>query len=206
MIMATITTAIKISMNDFSSFLMKNGAARMTSVRTTKYRPPYHPSRDYWKKLRDAIVEYHLKGMTDKKVLDKVVLNVREEKQQNHRDMIAFYKRFLGRKEIKYHPISSRKWRNKNLVIAVNPELIFEIKGISYIIKLHFKKDKLTQRKIESTLALLKNVYASEIAEGAEVAMLDIRRNKLFTPKSPKNLMTLLGGEANSFEHIWNTI
>lgn len=204
--MTKITTAIEISINDFSTFLMKKDAAKITSVKNTKYRPLYEQAFDYWKKLRDFIVKYHLKGTTDKKELDKVLLTVSDKKQGSYTDMIRFYKKFLGRKEIKYTPISSRKWSNKNLVIAVNPELMLEIKGISYIIKLHFKKDKLTQRTIESTLTLLKDVYASEIAEGAEVAVLDIRRNKLFTPKNPKDLMPLVVGEANSFEHIWNIV
>lgn len=204
--MTTITTAIKISMNDFSTFLMKKDAAKMTTVRTTKYRPAYHPAFDYWKELKDMIVQYHSKGSTNKKDLDKIVPIVHEDKQENYTNMVACYKSFLGRKKIVHHPVTSRKWINKNLEVTINPEFMLEINKKPYIIKLHFKNLKLSQRTIESTLTLLKYVYAPEIDEGIEVAVLDIRRNKLFTPKSQKDLMPLVVGEADSFEHIWKTI
>jgi len=50
-----------ISLTTFVDFVIKSGTPRITYVRKTKqlYGQGYSPARDFWKPLRDRIVEMH---------------------------------------------------------------------------------------------------------------------------------------------------
>lgn len=61
-----------ISLTDFVEFVIRVGAARLTTLRDIKRRPAYSPAVDFWKPLREAIVESAKGGTSVDEVLDEV--------------------------------------------------------------------------------------------------------------------------------------
>lgn len=64
--------AISVSLTDFIDFVNKSGNSKMTKVKQVKYRNTYHPASDFYKALREEIIETH-KINGDKKSLDKLM-------------------------------------------------------------------------------------------------------------------------------------
>ena len=72
-----------VSLTYFLDFVSKAGSPKLTVVRDFKTKDPYDPRTDYWKKLRDAIIEFHRTGKTDKNWLDGVLHGLTDKKKDN---------------------------------------------------------------------------------------------------------------------------
>lgn len=198
---------ISIQLSDFVDFIIKSGSSKLTKVRTIKNRPPYHPSKDFWRPLRKQIIQYHIGDKKNKKEFDKLLLGLTDKKKINrYPELIQAYKRFLGRKKITHFAISKRTWSHGGLEININPEIGLIINDQKYIIKFYFKADKLSKSKIEVILLLLEKNYKAEISKGVKVGILDVPKSKLISFDQIKDLTPLLIGEANSFESIWKSL
>lgn len=200
-------TKIKISLTDFVDFVSKSGSPKLTKVKEVKNRKAYHPAFDFWKNLRDKIIEFHSTGKSDKKEFDKLIPKLSDSKKvKRYTELIKSYKSFLGKKKIKAFDVKNKLWQSNDLGVRINPELGLIIGGQKYIVKFYFKADKLSTNKVEIILLLLKEVYRKEIIDGVKVAILDIPNKKLITSKTKTDLTPLLIGEASNFELIWKTI
>jgi hypothetical protein len=200
-------TKIKISLTDFVDFVSKSGAPKLTKVKEVKKREKYNPAFDFWKPLRDKISDFHKKDKKDKNEFDKLILELTDKKKVGrYTELIKAYKSFLGKKRIKHFNVKSRLWVSNDLGVRVNPEMGLIINDKKYIIKFHFKADKLSTQKVEIILLLLRDMYRPEIEKGSTAAILDVPNKKLITSKTKIDLTPLLIGEANNFESIWNSI
>lgn len=198
---------IKISLTDFVDFVSKSGTTKLTKVKQIKKRPTYHPAFDFWKIMRDEIIEFHKESKDDKHCFDEILPKLTDKKKiGRYPDIIVGYKKFLGKKTINYFKVHKSTWTNNDLEVRINPELGLTINNKKYIVKLYFKSEGLSKAKVESILFLLKETYSVKISQGIDVAILDIQKNKLIISKSVKNIMPLLIGEANSFETIWKNL
>lgn len=199
--------AIEISLTDFVEFVIKSGSPKLTIVKQIKNRTVYHPSKDYWKKLRDKIQETHSEAK-DKDDLDKVIVDITDNsKLRNYKEAILAYKKFLGKKKIKWFNPPFKQWKNSELMIRLNPELGLIINNEKYVVKLYFKAEPITKNRIEIILSLLKSELKNK-KENFKFALLDIRTIKLHTDEKIdiNVLQPLLIGEAISFETIWKAI
>ncbi len=196
---------IEVQLISFVDFVMANGMARVTRVRRIKQQMAdgYEQGLDYWKRLRDAIAEFHRDG--DGERFERVVSLALPSRRGNYLDALRGYKRFV-RKAEEVRPRSSRVvWRHGDLGIVVNPEVRVKMKGNSYVVKLYFKKPELTQRKVEVALHLMRR--ALEADGRGEPAILDVRRSKLyFGKRASSDLDALLAGEATAFAEIWHRL
>lgn len=196
--------AIIISLTDFVEYVSKTGSSKLSVVKRVKNRPPYHPSRDYWKILRDAIESYHQGTFSDLNAVLKAIAKV--SKVDKYRVVISRYLSFIRSKEIKWFAPLSGQWKNDSLIVKLNPEIGLKINGEKYLIKLYFKDTPLTKSQAELILTLMN----TELRKEGEyrLALLDICSHKLHTDKklAYDKLIPLLIGEAKSFESIWNSI
>ena len=93
---------INISLTDFIDYVSKVGPTKYTKVVEIHKRDEYHPAFDFWKPLREGIIELHKKGL-DKSELDKILEDLTDKKKQNrYPELIHQYKAFLGRKKIEW--------------------------------------------------------------------------------------------------------
>lgn len=204
---------IEISLTDFVDFVNKMGVAKQNHVKAIKERPKYEPYRDFYKSIRTAIINLHKKKQS-KDVLDKVLEDLMDEKKiKCYPQIVAGYKKFLGKKQLEWIKPPKKDWKIGNIIITVNPEIGLEEKkkdGTSafYIVKLYFKDNALNKAQADQILTLMEMQLRSKIDEPEiKFAILDVRRNK-FHVKKDHDLkeLPLLQGEAHSFAIIWDSL
>ena len=198
----------EISLTDFVDFVIKAGTPKLTKVREVKNRKPYEPAFDFWKRLREGIADFHRNGGTDKSRLDDIVDTLTDRKKVNrYPAALAAYKRFLGRKKVKWFDPKRGVWSHGGLDVRVNPELGLEIDGTLYVVKLYFKDESPSKNRVDVVLAMLEDVVGTQAPKGSVMAVLDIANAKLLCPPNPEpKLMALMQGEARSFVEIWKSI
>ena len=199
---------IKISLTDFVDFAVSSGSTKLTKVRQVKSRPDYNPATDYWRPLRKAIIDYHERGETDKKRLDDVLKDVKDEKKlARYPECIAGYKGFLGKKTCEWNKPQHSAWIAGDLVVSINPELRLMIDGQDHFIKLYFKADPLAKSRTAVVLLLMREALHKFADDSSRFSILDVTRSKLHSEIEPDPaLLPLLLGEAASFVTIWESL
>lgn len=195
-------------MTTFIDFVLKSGTPRLTVLRKAKaeYAQQYSPAKDFYKLLRQSIVEMHLNKMSIIG-LDTLLGGLNDQRKvRPYRECIAGYKKWCGRSEFEWVKPFNAQWIRGHLVVRVNPELGVSIDGITHFVKLYFKSDKLTKPRIEAMFCLLSQSLSNDFGE-AKVGILDVRRGVLHCPKrNIPDIETLLEGEAAAFETIWEKV
>ena len=198
----------EISLTEFVDFAIKSGTPKLTTVRTIKkqHKAGYHPTRDYYCKLREGIVEMHRQGL-HKSALDGVVKGLTDKNKQNtYPAMVKAYKTFLGRKKVAWFAPCRADWKHGSLKVRINPELGLEINGEAHLIKLYFKDQQLTKDRVTLISHLMFDTLGAQ-AKGAKVALLDVRHHRLhaFDTADPE-LVPLLEGEALAFCRMYEGV
>lgn len=198
---------INISLTDFIDFVSKAGTTKFTKVKTIKNRGDYETYKDFWRPLRNGIVEYHERKLKLNH-LDQILNNLTDKKKiKLYPELIKKYKSFLGRKKIEWFEPPFKEWKYNDLRVSLNPELGLDINDKLYAIKLYFKADKLTQPKANLILLLLNEKLKKKEYKDVVFAILDVPNKKLFeNDKLDKTHIPLLEGEALSFINIWNSL
>lgn len=196
-----------ISLSDFIEYVSKSGTTKFSKVKEINRREDYHPSKDFWRTLREAIIELHTKNR-DKSDLDEVLKGLTDRKKQNrYPELVKQYKSFLGRKKIEWFEPPNKEWKFENLKVKLNPELGLDINGKLYVIKLWFKAEKLSKAKAELILLLLNEKLQTKKFKDVTFAILDIGNKKLFdSTKLTSAEFPLLEAEALSFIRIWDSV
>ncbi len=202
---------IKITLTEFLNFVNKSGTAKGTVVKTAKKRReiednPY--TTDYWYSLRNRIIEFHKKNK-DISFIDDIINYISDDKKTNYTALINGYKKFLGKKKIKYITPIRKTWTIGDISIILNPELILEINKKILIIKLFMSaKESMDRKHADLILTLLEHEMRSKVGGDEPIfAVLDVRKGKLFEQnKKESSLYFLLKGEARSFETQWKEL
>jgi len=196
-----------ISLTDLVDYVGKTGTTKLTHARKLLSREEYGPEKDYYRRLRTMIQEYHKRGATDKKELDRIVAGLTDiKKNNNYRACVSGYKKWLGRKTYEYFTPPFEHWIRGNVDVRVNPEIGLKIGEVNYVIKLYFKSDSLKKSSADLILALMGDALGLPAA-GTNYAVLDVRKRKLFDTAAPDiSLMPLAEGEAASLSTIWTKL
>ena len=197
---------IEISMTTFIDFVAASGTSRITVVRDAKklYGEEYTPAFDYWRILRNAILEMHENG-EPKNYLNKVIgSSMQVRKRTNYSNAVKAYKKWMGRKNISWFECPVTHWESGHLDVRVNPELGLSINDNDYLVKLYFRAEQLSKRRIDTMLHLIKRSFEDELDEFTP-AILDIQRSKLHVPTIDiEGIEALLIGEAAAFSVMWD--
>jgi hypothetical protein len=198
---------IKISLTDFIDFVNKSGNPKLTKVRQIKNRESYHPSRDFYKGLREGIIKIHEEELP-KNELFQVLDNIRKEsKKEIYEKAIHGYIKFWGNKKIKWFSPVTTTWKSGEVEVKINPELGLKYGTKTIIIKLYFKSEELSKSRVAQILSLLEIQLRKKVSKECVFGVLDIKKSKLhFNTKHDKSLLPLLEGEIRSFETIWKAI
>lgn len=198
---------VQISLTDFIEFVSKVGTTKFTKVKEIKKRPPYHPAFDFWKLLREKIVEVH-KEKIDKNTLDDILdVLTDKNKKELYPNIIKQYKSFLGRKKVEWIDPPFQDWKMEDLRIKINPEIGLFINDKPFIIKLYFKAEPLSKAKVDMILLMMEKSLKNGDYEDAVFAVLDINKKKLYEKSSlTEEHLFLLEGEALNFLRIWESI
>lgn len=197
----------EVSLTTFLDFVSKSGMAKLGVVREWKNKPKYHPSRDYYKPVRDTIVGLHESGGA-MAALDGLLLNLSSDsKVQNYEAVIQGYRKWRGRKGLTWFEPPNRTWTHAELDINVNPELGLEINGEPHVIKLYFKADTLSKGRIAVVNRLMNLACAEESPEGSVMSILDLRRARLHMLAMPNDdVDTQLKAEVAFWMSAWPNV
>jgi len=195
-----------ISLTDFVDIVSLSGRPKATKVRQIKRREPYDPATDFYRRVRDAIVEAHQNNL-DKDLIDDVLPTLTDPKKITAYPIILKgYKKWWGRKAPAWFEPPSRIYSNFSVDISVNPELGLEIDGIPYLIKLYFKSKPLEKNKIDIITHLM-SITLSELCpspKSTKMSVLDVRRAKLISPTVPfRGLTSMVDAELSYISTLW---
>lgn len=195
-----------VSLTTFIDFVVASGTSRITRVRRAKerYLHPYDPAADFYKRVRNGIVEYHKSGAALETVLEEVT---DKKKRKIYPDCIKGYRKWMGRRQFKWvqpaHPVL---WESGKLMVRVNPELGLISGDDEYLIKLYFKADELSKSRVDTMLHLIQATLTQD-STPLRPGILDVQRGKLFEPTiEVAGTEVLLVGEAAAFVSMWDGI
>ncbi len=204
-----MTNTIQISLTDFVDFMCKAGTKKISQVKAIKRNldSPYSPAKDFYKPLREGIISFH-KFNKEPSALDAISTVITDKKKQTaYPIIIAGYRRFLGGKDITW--VKSPRgnlWTYRNLAIKANPELCLAFDGNEHIIKLYFKKDRLSRNHALCINHLMQNDFRNRDT-GEIFGVLDVRSGRLIE-ELPGNgeFARFVKEEANRFLSLYNSV
>ena len=194
-----------VSLTDLVDYVSKAGTAKLTHARNLLNRDEYSPEKDFYRRLRVGIQDYHKEGNTDKNELEQIVSSITDPKKTNsYRSCVTGYKKWLGRKKYHYFEPPHAHWNSSNVNVRVNPELGLNIDGTDHVIKLYFKSEPLKKASADLILALMGDALGLP-ENGRVYSVLDVQKKKIFSTQAPDmGLMPLVHGEAASLSTIWS--
>jgi hypothetical protein len=193
-----------VPLTTFVDFVRKSGTPKLTVVRTFKNRKPYDPVTDFYKRLREAIISTHERA-TPIAALDDVLSIANTKKLPQYRALISGYKKFVGKRSIKWFDPPRTEWNAGGISVLINPELGLDIAGTRHVIKLYLKGEKVSKSAVEIIGHLMETVF-SNTNSPALYGLLDVRNAHLHKSGKSAALGALLMGEAASFAAIMNSL
>lgn len=199
----------EISLTSFVDFVSKSGRSKLTVLRKTKKQieDGYGPEKDFYKRLREALVEMHRASGTINDVSSILPVLTDQKKMALYPKLIDGYRRWSGRKGAEWFEPDHTVWRYDKLGVRINPELGLAIKGIPHLIKLYFKQEPLSKSRIDVITHLMSVACAQRAPQGCVMGVLDVRQSKLIRPTVPiEGLDTMLRAEAAYWITAWDDV
>ena len=167
-----------ISLTDFIEIVHKTGTARATMARSLLERDDYQPYQDYYKQLRERIVETHHNN-NSKSYLKNILTSTPDFKQDNYKTITDKYCSWWGYKDLAWFNPPKGKYTYGKITVSINPELGLTFNNTNHVIKLYFKATKLSKQKADLALGLME---MSLNQSNVKLCILDIQSKKLFIP------------------------
>lgn len=196
----------KISLTDFIDVVTKSGASKATKVANIKNRPAYSPASDFYRGVREKIVEV-LESGGSKAVLDDAVDAATIKRKEHYKEAVAGMKKWWGRKELECFEPSKGDYGNGNIAVNVNPELGVYVQGVPHLVKLYFKADTLPKNHAMISTHLMETSLSDTCPEGTVMSVLDVKRGRLHVYDAPHpKLDAALKGELAYIEALWDSV
>ena len=171
----------QISLTDLVDIVSKSGTPKATKVAQVKARPDYEPAFDFYKPLRECIVDTHRDGQ-DKKALNAFFANLADAKKRaNYPTAIHGYKKWWGRKDLAWFDPPRSTYGQHGVEVMINPELGLEVNGTRHVIKLYFKTEPLSKFRVDIITFLMESGLREKSHHAEVMSILDVRNAKLFS-------------------------
>lgn len=196
-----------LSLTDLVDVVSKAGTPKATKVAAIKNRKGYSPATDFYKPMRDGIIEIHQKGW-DKKALGDLQKSLMDPKKMtNYPGAIDGYRRWWGKKNINWFNPPRNTYGHAGIDVAINPELGLEIDGKRHIVKLYLKAEPLTKLRVNLITVLMEVSLRSVCKDDDLLAILDVRQAKLFTvDTSIKPIKAVVDAELAYIAALWPSV
>lgn len=196
-----------LTLSDIVDVFSKFGTPKATKVRQVKMRDQYQPATDYYRPLRNALVALHTAG-EPRTALDNILPRITDPKKiGNYYELIEGYRKFWGRKNIEWFTPPRGTYSHSGVDVIVNPELGLKIDGRRIVIKLYLKADEITKQRIDLVPVLMEVVLRPMMQPGDLVALLDVRKGKLYllgTALGPATAM--VNAELAYVAQLWDSL
>lgn len=197
----------RISLTDFVDIVSASGTPKATKVSQIKRRRPYQPAFDFYKSIRDHIIETH-ENNRSKETIRRVLSSVHDPKKLAvYPAVVAGYTGWWGSKNLLWFDPPDDVFSQHGVDISVNPELGLVINDHPHLIKLYFKSDPLSKNKIDVITHLMETCLGSQCPRDTTMSVLDVRKGKQISPTVPiPTLNAMLHGELAYISTLWRHV
>ena len=197
----------RLSLTDFVDIVSASGTPKMTKVAQIKRRQDYNPAFDFYKTIRDRIVDVH-RNEYPKSTIKKLISTLTDAKRlEVYPMLIKGYNKWWGQKSFNWFDPPSELFSQHGVDISVNPELGLLINGSPHLVKLYFKAEKLTKSRTDIITHLMAITLGGKCPTGTEMSVLDVRQAKLISPPvSIHNLAASINAELAYISALWRQI
>lgn len=196
----------KISMSNLADIASSSGLTRQSKVRALKRRGPYSPGIDFYKSLREGLVDVHRGGITRAQLVQLAEAQSDPRRGGPYRSAIAAYLKWWGQKEIALLDPPRDTYSKHGVDVSVNPEMAMSINGTKYLVKLHLNRDPLDTFKVNVITSLMELVLRAKCKNGEVMAVLDVNRAKLHPlGTQAEKYRILIDGELAYVAGIWDS-
>ncbi len=200
-----------VSMSSFIDYVMATTTNKVAAVANHR-RGRNNPATDFYRPLRETLVAAWAKGRDPAKACSSLMTTIGDGRAEViFPALIEGHQRFVEAHRPSYFkPVGGLLPAGARLAIAINPELGLVIGGEPHHLKLWFRREPLTQRRVDVTVALMTRL---DVPSGHRVAMLDLRNAQLYylAAKSAqtipwRKLDALITGEAAGYAGLWGIV
>lgn len=197
----------EISLTDFVDFAAATGQAKYNKLKRIKRRPDYEPAFDFYKQVREGIVECVRSGDPRTRLYTHIGTVTDNKKVSHYEKIVAGFKKWWGRKTLSWSEPSRDLYSAAGVDIRVNPEIRVEFGGTDYLLKLYFKDKPLSKAKVDVILFLMEQTLRAAVGPGVVMGVLDTRASKLIVPTvAIPELGGALRGELAYISAVWATV
>lgn len=201
------------SMSSFIDFALAAGTSKMTVVADHK-RNRDSPVTDFYRPIREAIAAIHRHKLDAHGVFENVLMHTGDERAKRIFPSIiaghaTFLKAFSALPWIE--PTTAALPAGTGLGIAINPEVGFILNGYPHHLKLYLRREPLSQRRVDFTVAAM--AVALPVRRDERLAVLDLRNGrvcylseKAAAAKAWGRLSGLVNVEAAAFAEAWGRV
>jgi hypothetical protein len=193
----------EISLTDFVDIVSKSGTPKATKVAQVKARPDYEPAFDFYKALREAIVDIHKDGNQRASLTAFMQTVADPKKRKNYPPVIAGYRRWWGKKDLEWFAPRRTVYSQYGVDVIINPELGLAIDGARHMIKLYFKDDTLSLRRVDIITRLMQHTLHAMSQPGDVMSVLDVRNARLFPFRATGASMAMIDAELAYIAALW---
>lgn len=196
----------KISLTEFVNVVSTAGPSKANKVSEIKNKPPYHPSIDFYKGIREAIIDV-VENDEDVSTLNEAV-DQAYDKRKGHYEAVAIgFKKWFENNATEWFAPAKGNYSNNSIAVTINPELGLYINETPYLIKLYLKDSKIPKNNALISTHLMKSCLESHSPENTVMAILDVRRGNLIEYKTPhKRINAALRGELAYINLVWDDV
>ena len=189
---------MRVGLSNFLRFISASGASKVNKV--IEAQQEYREWKDFYKDFREGVLLSLAKKDTER--LEAIVSGIEARKFDHYQNCLLGYQKWLSVTDFKVISFpKSESWESGGARISVNPEVVIEIDGTKYLVKLYMSQETLSQPARRAYAWLVAQTHGGDYV----AALLEIRKGKLIvcTSKSAK-IGQWLKGEAATFVALWN--
>ena len=191
-----------ISLSYFVDFVLKSGTPKLTGVKEFKENRD-EIYTDFYKPIREAIVDMHQRELPPSSLQSFLGSLTDTRRCRIYPGIVAGYQKFLRSGKMRWFEPPTRALPLGGIALNVNPEVGLVIDGTPHAIKLYFRGEPLSPKRIGVMIHLLTAAFGTTWP-GTVFGVLDVRNARLHSMKSPNpRLNLLLRGEAAAFSTIY---
>jgi hypothetical protein len=189
---------MRVGLNNFLRFISANGASKVNQV--LEALQDYRDWKDFYKDFREpAVLAIATKKLNALEVA--VAAASSETKRKHYEECLDGLKEWMAKTAYTYVSTpKSASWDAGEIKIAVNPEVVIDIGGDRYIVKLYMSREKLTQPARKAFSWLVKKTHGSS----AIPAILEVRKGRLSPSPAPTSkIAQWIRAEVAAFVELW---
>lgn len=198
---------VSMSLTDLVDVVSKAGTPKATKVADIKHRAEYTPATDFYKPLRDGVIEIHRQGKT-RKALDSLLGSLSDKKKlANYPEAIDGYSKWWGKKSLAWFEPPRTVYGHAGIEVSVNPELGLVVDGKRHIVKLYLKNDPLTKLRTDLITVLMEVALRPKCKDDDVLCLLDMRKSKMFSASaSLKATQAVVNAELAYVAALWPNV